>query len=249
MGMPKQRREPDPENANRRDEIADALRARIAAGELVPGALVPSVREVADEYGCARMTAQSALQILAGEGVITTRHRRGSIVAVREPSVSGPLERLGRSVRGAGLFRPSEVPEMLAARLETGHPEAITAFGLERDAVIGLREYAVRDRSGVAMTYGMSWFPPDVWSEVPELGIAEPIVDGAIGAIRRVYGIGVTVPRPWYSADEAREAEAAVLGIPEGSPVLLEVTQVLAPSGEVVEYAIWVHRARMWVGQ
>lgn len=248
MGMPKQRKEP-PNPTHRRDEIAEALRTRIARGEFVPGALVPSTRELADEYGCATMTAQAALRILADEGTITTRPRQGSIVAVREPSVSGPLERLHRSVRGAALFRPGEIPHVLSARLETGHPEALRAFGLERDAVIGMREYVVRDQSGRALTYGTSWFPPEVWDSVAQLREPAPIPDGAIGAIRRTLALELSVPRPWYSADEAREVEAAHLGIAEGAPVLLEVTQVLGPDGTVLEYAIWVHRARMWVGQ
>lgn len=248
MGMPKQRQEPE-EPTSRREEIADALRARIAAGEFVPGALVPSVRKVADEYQCARMTAQSALRILAEEGTITTLPQQGSIVAVRQPSVSGPLERLGRSVRGAALFRPTEVPQILAARLEVGHPEALTAFGLDRGTEVGLREYVVHDPAGDALTYGTSWFPPDVWGQVAELRVPAPIPDGAIGAIRRTLGYEVSVPRPWYSADAASEHEAEFLGVAEDSPVLLEVTQVLGPDGTVLEYAIWVHRARMWVGQ
>lgn len=249
MGMPKQRKDPDQEAAHRRTEIADALRARILAGEFVPGALIPSVRDVADEYECARMTAMAALRILAEEGTTITIPQRGSIVALRAPSVSGPRERLGRSVRGANLFRPDEVPYMLSARREIGHPEALAAFGLERDAMIGLREYVVRDRAGTGLTYGMSWFPPGIWDQVPALHEETPIQGGAIAAIHEALGLEMTVPPPFYSADEAREAEAEILGVPEGSPVLLEVTQVLDPDGAVAEYAIWVHRARMWVGQ
>lgn len=150
MGMPKQRQEPDPENAHRRNEIADALRTRIAAGEFAPGALIPSVRKVADQYQCARMTAQSALRILSDEGVITTIPQQGSIVSVREPSLSGPRERLDRSLRDGILFRSGEIPQIISARLDVGHPEALTAFGLERDSVVGMREYVVRDRAGEA---------------------------------------------------------------------------------------------------
>jgi GntR family transcriptional regulator len=245
MGMPKQREEP----TRRRDEIAEALRSRIAAGEFVPGALIPSSREVAEEYTCAPMTAQAALRILADEGTIITRPRQGSIVAIREHSVSGPLERLDRSVRTGVLFRPGEVPQIITAQLVVGHPEALAAFGLERDAVIGMREYVVRDAAGAGLTYGTSWFPPEIWARVPELGVPEPIVDGGVGAIRRILGLEMTLPRPFVAADEARELEAGFLGVAEGSPVLLEVSQVLGPDGTVLEYAIQVHRARTWVGR
>lgn len=52
-------------------QIADALRAEIAAGKYSPdGPSVPSVGRLSQEWGVARRTANKALMALAGEGLI-----------------------------------------------------------------------------------------------------------------------------------------------------------------------------------
>lgn len=48
-------------------QIADDLRSRIEGGEFAPGAKLPSIRELASQYGVAPMTAQGALQRLRDE--------------------------------------------------------------------------------------------------------------------------------------------------------------------------------------
>jgi GntR family transcriptional regulator len=48
-------------------QIADDLRSRIEGGEFAPGAKLPSIRELASQYGVAPMTAQGALQRLREE--------------------------------------------------------------------------------------------------------------------------------------------------------------------------------------
>src|SRR5215471_3361178 len=48
-------------------QIADDLRARIERGEFALGAKLPSIRDLATEYGVASMTAQGALQRLRDE--------------------------------------------------------------------------------------------------------------------------------------------------------------------------------------
>lgn len=48
-------------------QIADDLRSRIERGEFAPGAKLPSIRDLATEYGVASMTAQGALQRLRDE--------------------------------------------------------------------------------------------------------------------------------------------------------------------------------------
>jgi len=49
--------------------IAADLREQIASGRLAPGALVPSITRLSQEYGVSRNTAVKALQVLAGEGL------------------------------------------------------------------------------------------------------------------------------------------------------------------------------------
>lgn len=64
--------------------IADALRERIARGELPPGARVPSTRRLAADHGVALATAAKALERLSQEGLVRAEPRSGTVVADRD---------------------------------------------------------------------------------------------------------------------------------------------------------------------
>jgi DNA-binding GntR family transcriptional regulator len=60
------------------EQLAVILRARIESGELARR--VPSVKTLAQEYGCAQGTAERALKILKDEGLIRSAMGRGTFV-------------------------------------------------------------------------------------------------------------------------------------------------------------------------
>ncbi|MFD5786848.1 GntR family transcriptional regulator [Streptomyces sp. NPDC127037] len=66
-------------------QVADILRARIADGTYPPGARVPSVVAITEEFGIAIVTAQKALKALREEGSIRTEVGMGSYVTGRSP--------------------------------------------------------------------------------------------------------------------------------------------------------------------
>ncbi|MEV4329811.1 winged helix-turn-helix domain-containing protein [Streptomyces sp. NPDC049597] len=74
----------DSEPASR--QVASAIRGDINSGELAPGAKIPSVRKLAERFGVAVMTAQSAVEILRSEGLIYTSPGRGSFVRSDMPT-------------------------------------------------------------------------------------------------------------------------------------------------------------------
>lgn len=76
--------------------IADALRTRVARGELRAGDPVPSVRALVREWGVAHATAARALEHLRRDGVVVTRPRSGSVVAPGQ----GPVSSGGRPPDG-----------------------------------------------------------------------------------------------------------------------------------------------------
>jgi GntR family histidine utilization transcriptional repressor len=61
--------------------IHATIEGRILSGEWEPGRRVPSEAELMAEYGCARMTVNKALSVLAGAGLIERRKGAGSFVA------------------------------------------------------------------------------------------------------------------------------------------------------------------------
>jgi GntR family transcriptional regulator, transcriptional repressor for pyruvate dehydrogenase complex len=75
--------------------LADALRARILAGELKPGEQLPIEPDLSTLYGVSRSTVREALRVLASQNLITTSRgvSGGSFVATPNPEqISDYLE-------------------------------------------------------------------------------------------------------------------------------------------------------------
>ena len=61
------------------EQVAERLRTRIFAHELAPGAWVDE-QAIASEYGISRTPLREALKVLASEGLVTLKPRRGCYV-------------------------------------------------------------------------------------------------------------------------------------------------------------------------
>ena len=61
------------------EEVAELLRQRIFANELAPGSWIDEMR-LAEEYGISRTPMREALKVLAAEGLVTMKVRRGAYV-------------------------------------------------------------------------------------------------------------------------------------------------------------------------
>ena len=51
--------------------VSAALRERVEAGEWLPGEQLPTMREIAEQYGVSLATARKAVSVLAEEGLVT----------------------------------------------------------------------------------------------------------------------------------------------------------------------------------
>ena len=60
-------------------EVAERLRLRIFSQELLPGSWIDELK-IAEEYGISRTPLREALKVLATEGLITMKMRRGAYV-------------------------------------------------------------------------------------------------------------------------------------------------------------------------
>ena len=65
-------------------QIADFIRADIAAGRYAPGQRLPSIADIVGEYGVARDTAAKALSILVDAGDAYRETGMGTYVTRRE---------------------------------------------------------------------------------------------------------------------------------------------------------------------
>ncbi|HEY9236445.1 MAG TPA: winged helix-turn-helix domain-containing protein, partial [Phenylobacterium sp.] len=74
--------------AGRVDEVMSAIRERIAARTLQPGAKAPSIRAFAAAAGVSKSTVVEAYDRLAAEGVLEARRGSGFYVAGRSPPLA-----------------------------------------------------------------------------------------------------------------------------------------------------------------
>lgn len=83
-------------------QIADDLRNRIEAGEFAPGAKLPSLRKLRDDYGVTQVTANEALQHLKTDGLAGHSSGRGYFVAEvapdRPPTLDARLQAIEAEV-------------------------------------------------------------------------------------------------------------------------------------------------------
>jgi GntR family transcriptional regulator len=98
-------------------QVKEQIRHRIAVGELQPGDDIPSIRQLAADIRVSVITIKRAYLELELEGVIQTRHGRGSCVA-ENPA-------LGASLQEAELDQHLAAAVNLAALLQLGEAELI----------------------------------------------------------------------------------------------------------------------------
>jgi GntR family transcriptional repressor for pyruvate dehydrogenase complex len=71
-------------------QIADQLRALIAAGEFVPGSRLPPERDLAVQLGVSRPSVREALIALEVEGLVEVRMGSGIYVTASDPARAAP---------------------------------------------------------------------------------------------------------------------------------------------------------------
>jgi DNA-binding GntR family transcriptional regulator len=234
--------------------VLDDLRHRISSGLLEPGARVPSRNAIIARYGVGETAAKHALAVLAAEGLIEARPGSGSYV--RHAPVTRYLEhgRLGHPGSPFGLAGPvlagsapaGTVPAgdgagpRLAREHETGRvppsPAVARRLGL-RPGSLTMRTRYVLCAGGTALQLALSWEPVSLTAGTPVAVPEEGPLAGR-GVIERMKAIGITVDQVTedISVRPALRAEAAVLGLPPGAPVLLVERSHLA-GGRAVETA------------
>src|SRR5262249_36286286 len=124
-------------------QVCEHIRTAIRTGQLRPGDRLPSTRSLAERFGTARGTMDTAYAILAGEGYLVGRGPAGTVVSAE----------LDRRVLGAG-GRPRVVPR--APRL---------AFDAPRPFQMGLPALDAFPRkvwSRLVARHARGFAPPDM---------------------------------------------------------------------------------------
>jgi len=213
-------------------QIEEELAGRIESGALGVGERLPGERELARRFGVSRMTVRQALGALAGRGLIERGVGRGTFVA--RPK----LEFDGRAVLGftgqmerAGLEPGAQV---LHAAAEPAPAAVAEALALEPGAEVAHVE-RLRFGDRAALTLEEACFP---FPDLAGLGLTGSLYE----TLRECYAAGPVRATESLEAVPARREEAALLGVPAGTPLMLVVRIAYDAEGRPVEYARDRHR-------
>jgi GntR family transcriptional regulator len=192
----------------RYQQIADDLRAQIARGAIVAGRVLPSEAELSGRYGASRVTVRRALEALRGEGLVASRQGFGWFV---------PADPLRQSLGRLGTIEAQLAESGIASERRilgfafVAAPARVAAV-LGCASVLEVRRCNLADGEPFARV--TVWCPDDLGARLSRAEVeASPLyelLDVPLGGATQTIG-----------AAAAAADDAALLGIPVGSPVLV----------------------------
>jgi GntR family transcriptional regulator len=218
--------------------VLEDLRDQIRGGALAPGARVPSRNGIIARYGVGETAAKHALQVLAAEGLIEARAGSGSYVRRLPVAASLEHDRLHFPGSPFGLDGEHPVTDGGDEADDAGHaPRLSWEYQSERvpapahvtrrlrlpdgDHLVTRTRYLM-SADGSPVQLATSYEPAATTAQTP-VPFPEQGTFAGRGVVERMQAIGIGVDQvvEEISVRPALSAEAAVLGIPAGSPVLL----------------------------
>ncbi|MCU1392501.1 MAG: putative GntR family transcriptional regulator [Ilumatobacteraceae bacterium] len=192
----------------RYQEIADAVRARVAAGDYAPGRLLPSEAELSAEFDASRVTIRRALETLRDDGLIAARQGFGWFVATAPlRQTLGQLHTIEGQMSDSGIVAERRIIEFAF----------VTATPRVREA---LRTDQVLQVTRVNLADGEPFAVVTVWCPA-ELGQALSRRDVERSPFYELLGVQLRGATQTIGADLVTAEDALLLGVPTGSPVLL----------------------------
>ncbi len=195
-------------------DLADALRARIAARDLGAGGALAGELDLAREYGTSRVTVRRALDLLRQEGLVTSRRGAGWFAAVdpvRQPL--GRVTTVEAAVEAAGA-RPGR--EILGFGFVEASVAVADALHIERAADV-LRVERVNLADGEPFTLVTVWVRADVGADVSRADVERaPFYD-----LLPLRGVELGSVHQTITAEIASARVANLLACAPGAPLLL----------------------------
>ena len=215
--------------------IQGGILKRIEAGQLKPGDVVDSERELAKIHRVSLMTARHALVALETEGMVERRPGAGTFVA--PPKIHfNKLMSYTEQMAGRGLSAVSKVLTFSVINTEQEIAARLSLPGTSR--LIKLE----RLRSGADEPFALEtcYLSADEFSGLTQA----PVERGSLFSIlEHDYGLEIAHADEEIDATPADPHTARLLGIPHGLP-LLRIRQVIySTKGKATIYVLGLYRS------
>ena len=218
-------------------EIALALRDRVVAGQFMAGRLLPSESDLSAEFSVSRVTVRRALEVLRDEGLVSAKQGFGWFVTA-DP-VTQTLGRLGtieEQMVASGL-QPAR--KIIDFAFEKASRKVAKLLGCEQ--VLRVKRVNLADDHPFAVV--TVWCPFDLGKHLSRHDVEH-------SSFYNLLKINLGGATQTIGADAATTAEAQLLEIPVGSPVLScdRVTQDISGKAVLVSHHVFpAHRTNFVV--
>lgn len=202
-------------------DVADDLRRRIGAGELRPGRLIPSEAQLAADHGVSRVTIRRALATLRDAGLLASRQGFGWYVTPSPlPQPLDGLRTIEANVLAAGHSTERRI-------LGFGYADAPTRVRevLGVATVLEIRRLNLADDEPFARV--TVWVPEALASDLSRAAVERQ-------SLYELLPVTLAGATQAIGAVAASPEDAALLGVPAGSPLLHAERTTRASTGEAV---------------
>jgi GntR family transcriptional regulator len=222
-------------------QLQTVIEERIDSGEWPPDTLLPSERELCDQFQISRITVRQALAELVREGRLVRSHGRGTFVAHSQLKRGlFPLIGFSEDIRRHGQ-RPGT--RVLRFELMPAPPAVTRALQLGAgEKVVFLKR--LRLANGSPMGLETAHLPGRLFPGILE----ETFEDRSLyELLREKYGVVPTRANQQWQAMECSDSDARLLGVRKGRPVLSIVRTTFDQTGRPFEQAECIFRGDKYV--
>jgi GntR family transcriptional regulator len=214
-------------------QLMALLTSRITGGLLKPGDVLPSERQLCEEFGLSRTTVREALRALNRQGLIRTVPGRGAFVATPRPDLTVKVSLTGFTgdVRREGMTPSSRLLD--AGLIISPAPALIELLGLQAgDEVVKLER--LRLINNVPLALHTVFLNHRLCPQILQHNLAE---ESLFQLLRSEYGLKLTQAKEQVYAALADQREMGLLDLSYPAAVLRTERKTFLDTGAVIEFS------------
>lgn len=223
-------------------QVKEAVKTLIASGALKPGDMLPSEFSLSDQLGISRLVVHRAFRELVSEGLLIRKRAKGTFVSPpikRSYTVVGPLFSMTENLAKDGLAPSNKVlsqeviPANQEVRNELRLPEGTNVVHLYNLRLADQLPFAIEDM----------YFPCERFPELAKIDMNNRSV---YVTLEEMYKALPQEALDLITAGSATNAEARLLGLNKGAPVMRVKRVSTDRQGLPVEYSKVVFHAERY---
>ncbi|GGO55501.1 GntR family transcriptional regulator [Streptomyces daqingensis] len=214
----------------------------ITSGDLQPGTLLPSIKNLSQEWQVSTATAEKALRKLRNEGLVRGIHGIGTEVLDRPAPMSSGSQRQDRGRVTGSSWGSGERSDSHQATVTPAPTDVAQALDIKPGSDVIRRRRVYRDRHGI-VAHSTSWIPARYGKLIPQLAKSERLTGGtSLQLIAETTGRPITHRIDSASARLLTPEDAKLLELdpanPPAEPVVMMTAKFLDSDGDIVEYGV-----------